>query len=135
MDANLDFSVEKADGAGFVVLLIEELEIDVSEVDHQKVDAVFAVLFKLFEHLLLIFLLGVHLALTEVKLPVEISWQILYFFNLSSHPDLHYQQLIFLDKQIRMVGVKQFEGERYLVLLNILAAMRVEVVYFFLEFR
>ena len=90
MDTDLDFSVEKADGAGFVVLLIEELEIDVSEVDHQKVNAIFAVLFKLFEHLLLIFLLGVHLALTEVKLPVEISWQILYFFNLSSHPDLHY---------------------------------------------
>ena len=31
--------------------------------------------------------------------------------------------------------MKQFEGEGYLVLLNILAAMRVEVVYFFLELR
>ena len=70
----MDLSVEKADGGGFVVLLVEELEIDVSEVDHEEVDAVFAVLFKLFEHLLLVFLLGVRLALAEVKLPVEISW-------------------------------------------------------------
>ena len=74
MDADLNLPVEKADGAGFVVLLVEELEVDVSEVDHQEFDTVFAVLFKLFEHLFLVFLLGVHLALAEVKLPVEISW-------------------------------------------------------------
>jgi len=106
MDAYLDLSVEEADCLGLVMFFVEELEVDVSKVYHQEVYTILAVFFKLFQHFLLVFLLGVHLSLAEVELSVEISWQILYFFNFSPHPYLDYEELFLLDEEIRVVRVK-----------------------------
>ena len=57
MYAYLYFPVEELDISWLIVLLIEELEVDVSIVDDDEIDVIFIIFFEMFEYLFLIFIL------------------------------------------------------------------------------
>lgn len=135
VDADLHFPVEETDALGFVVLLVEEVEVDVPEVHHKQVHHIFTIFLQLFEHCLLIFLCRLPLTLAQLQLSVKVSRQIFYLLDLGPHSHLHDDELFFGYDGVGTVGVQFLEGEGQFSAFQTLALGGVEVVELLLELR
>jgi hypothetical protein len=117
------------------VLFVEEVEVDVSEVDYEEVDNIFAVFFELFEYLFFFLLIDACLlVLAELKLSVKIRWKFLYFLDFCAHAYLHYYEFVFGYGEGLRVGVEVFEGEGEFCELDGFVFGVVEVVDALFEF-
>lgn len=97
VDDNFYNSPKEVNAGGFVVLLVEDVEVDVSEVDDEEMHDVLLVGAQFADDLLLLGLAHPTLALAQLQLPQEQARQLLYLFDLRLDLHLHDHQFLLAD--------------------------------------
>lgn len=88
MDDNFYNSPKEVDAGGSVVLLVEDVEMHISEVDDEQMDNVLFIRTQLADHLLLFCLTHTTLALAELQFTKKKIGKFLYFLDLGFDLDL-----------------------------------------------